>query len=221
MQAKGDPDAAMNVTVEKYLPSGNVTVRDEHGAPYELSPDVVDINAAAARCHGAAADADGRHAGEENRDSRQEDQQKAQGKQLDEIAKAAQTFPEGSDAVWKNADHDIPVTVRKGVESSPGERPRVCRVESEGKESFVPLDELTPAKPKSTSQTRPADRPLTGASEDELRDLRRYLARQAKTNGGWDKNLTKARREVQKVLDAKVRERENGPTNELPWTDRA
>lgn len=212
VQAKGDPDTAMNVTVEKYLPSGNVTVRDEHGAPYELSPDVVDINAAAAP---ATEQQQMQTAGtpEENRDSRQEDQQKAQGKQLDEIAKAAQTFPEGSDAVWKNADHDIPVTV-KGVESSPGSDGRAyVRVESEGKESFVPLDELTPAKPKSTSQTRPADRPLTDFSEDELRDRMRYLARQAKTNGGWDKNLTKARREVEKVLDAKVRERENGPAN--------
>ena len=212
VQAKGEPDTAMNVTVEKYLPSGSVTVRDEHGTPFELSPEDVDINAAAAP---ATEQQQMQTAGtpEENRDSRQEDQQKAQGKQLDEIAKAAQTFPEGSDAVWKNADHDIPVTV-KGVESSPGSDGRAyVRVESEGKESFVPLDELTPAKPKSTSQTRPADRPLTDFSEDELRDRMRYLARQAKTNGGWDKNLTKARREVEKVLDAKVRERENGPAN--------
>lgn len=147
VQAKGDPETAMNVTIERYQRDGNVTVRDENGTPYELSQDAVDINAAVAPI---SEEQTLQTAGtpEKSQNNRQEEQQKAQSEALNSAMKDAE-----------NAQ-------------------------------------------------RQADRPLTDFSEDELRDRMRYLARQAKTNGGWTKNLTNARREVEKVLDAKLQKPE-------------
>lgn len=54
------------------------------------------------------------------------------------------------------------------------------------------------------------ERPLTEMSEDELRDRMRYIAQQAKQNGGMDKRLMDARRQVEKALNAKVKDRESG-----------
>lgn len=54
------------------------------------------------------------------------------------------------------------------------------------------------------------DRPLTDLSEDELRARMRYIAQQAKQNGGMDKRLMDARRQVEKALNAKVKDRESG-----------
>jgi len=207
----GDPDTTLNVKVERYQRNGSVTVRDEHGTPYELSPEDVKIVATASP---VSEQQQMQTAGtpEKNRDAVQEGQDKAKNDALNVVAKAAKAFPPGTEAIWKNADHDVPVTVR-GIEPEQGSDGRsYARVERDGQESFVPLDELSPANTK-TEAKRSVDRPLTDFSEDELRDRMRYLARQAKTNGGWDKTLTKARREVEKVLDAKVRERENGPKN--------
>lgn len=68
------------------------------------------------------------------------------------------------------------------------------------------LAEQKPARQTKTEDA-PAERPLTDLSEDELRDRMRYIARQAKQSG-WDTRLTNARRDVEKVLNAKVKERE-------------
>ncbi|MBU9386655.1 LPD38 domain-containing protein [Burkholderia multivorans] len=48
---------------------------------------------------------------------------------------------------------------------------------------------------------KPAERPLTDWSEQELRDRLRYLTKQAKMNGGWNKMLTAERRKVSAEID--------------------
>lgn len=53
----------------------------------------------------------------------------------------------GQPMTWRNADTDIPVTF-KGVEPQPGSDGRTyARVEVNGRESFVPFDELVGAQP--------------------------------------------------------------------------
>jgi hypothetical protein len=69
-------------------------------------------------------------------------------------------------------------------------------------------------------QTEPAQQPMALEDMDEaqLRERMRTIAKQAKARGGRDTRLTNARREVEKVLNAKIKERENAgePTATQP-----
>lgn len=65
--------------------------------------------------------------------------------------------------------------------------------------------EILDSSPAVKEEAAPVQKALEDMEEGELRDRMRYLARQAKTNGGWDKRLTDERRKVEKVLDAKVK----------------
>lgn len=65
--------------------------------------------------------------------------------------------------------------------------------------------EILDSSPTVKEEAAPVQKALEDMEEGELRDRMRYLARQAKTNGGWDKRLTDERRKVERVLDAKVR----------------
>lgn len=64
--------------------------------------------------------------------------------------------------------------------------------------------EILDSSPAVKEEAAPVQKALEDMEEGELRDRMRYLARQAKTNGGWDKRLTDERRKVERVLDAKV-----------------
>lgn len=55
------------------------------------------------------------------------------------------------------------------------------------------VTEEQPRQPKAVSEM----------TEPELRDRLKYLHQQAKSSGGWNERLTKARREVEKAIDAK------------------
>lgn len=68
--------------------------------------------------------------------------------------------------------------------------------------------EIIEGKPAVREVEASQDRPLTDMSEDELRDRMRYIAQQAKQNGGMDKRLLDARRMVEKALNAKIQQRE-------------
>lgn len=68
--------------------------------------------------------------------------------------------------------------------------------------------EIIEGKPAVREIDAPQDRPLTDLSEDELRGRMRYIAQQAKQNGGMDKRLMDARRQVEKALNAKIQQRE-------------
>lgn len=65
--------------------------------------------------------------------------------------------------------------------------------------------EILDSSPAVKEEAALVQKALEDMEEGELRDRMRYLARQAKTNGGWDKRLTDERRKVERVLDAKVR----------------
>jgi hypothetical protein len=68
-------------------------------------------------------------------------------------------------AVWRNKDHDIPVTVL-GIEPQPGPDGRTyARVQSGGQTSFVPVDELTgaPNAGPPSIQTQPQPGAVPGA----------------------------------------------------------
>lgn len=70
-------------------------------------------------------------------------------------------------------------------------------------------------KPAVKEEVAPVQKSLEEMDEGELRDRMRYLATQAKTNGGWDKRLTEERRKVERVLDAKV-QAAKAPAEEQP-----
>ena len=67
--------------------------------------------------------------------------------------------------------------------------------------------EIIEGKPAVREIDAPQERPLTDQSEDELRARMRYIAQQAKQNGGMDKRLMDARRQVEKALNAKIQQR--------------
>ncbi|WP_110647617.1 LPD38 domain-containing protein [Salinicola peritrichatus] len=70
---------------------------------------------------------------------------------------AREQFGEDGAAVWQNADNDLPVRVR-GIEPEPDEEGRqYARVEVDGQEGFVPLDELraTESDPVEESAAEP------------------------------------------------------------------
>lgn len=60
--------------------------------------------------------------------------------------------------------------------------------------------------PKVEVKQEQEDRRLEDMTEAELRDRVKYLARQAKTNGGWDKRLMAERRKVEAEIGKKGRE---------------
>lgn len=60
--------------------------------------------------------------------------------------------------------------------------------------------------PKQTAPVKPVELSLSDMTEAELRDRIKYLAQQAKTNGGWDKRLMNERRKVEAEIGRKGRE---------------
>lgn len=56
-------------------------------------------------------------------------------------------------------------------------------------------------------------------TEAELRERLKYLAQQAKTNGGWDKLLLAERKKVEKAINARVAEREAPAADQAPVKD--
>lgn len=122
---------------------------------------------------------------------------------------------ESGPATWNSADYDYNVDV-VGIEPQPGPDGRTyARVVMDGKESFVPADELKPraevkaetAAPQQAAPTETIERPAPQAkvdyktmSEPELKSRLDYLNNQAKTNGGWNKLLYTERRAVENAI---------------------
>lgn len=78
----------------------------------------------------------------------------------------------GRPMMWRNADTDVPVTF-KGVEPTPGSDGRTyARVEVNGRESFVPLDELVGA------QTTPGTFGSVGSAGVDMATQRRMAAQE-------------------------------------------
>lgn len=177
MQAKGDPDTAMVVKVERYERDGSMTVRSEDGTPYTVSPDDVDIVATASAPQSTSQEMQDAGTAQEVKDER-----------------AAATPEEKPEDAEKRQEAINKALQEQGIDPTTGE-----------------VLEEKPARQQKNEEA-PAERKLTDMSEEELRDRMRYLASQAKQNGGWDTRLTTARRSVEKVLNARVREREKGAT---------
>ena len=81
--------------------------------------------------------------------------------------------------------------------------------------------EILDSSPAVKEEAAPVQKALEDMDEGELRDRMRYLASQAKTNGGWDKRLTDERRKVERVLDAKVQAAKAPVTEEQPAAHQA
>lgn len=78
---------------------------------------------------------------------------------------AAATADDGAQMVWRNADTDIPVKFKR-VEPQAGPDGRMyARVEANGRESFVPADELV-GQPKAAPSAAPAATPAAVAQAD-------------------------------------------------------
>lgn len=84
----------------------------------------------------------------------------------------------------------------------------------------VPAPPAPEVKPAPVTQSAPPAEPpkLTDMSDDELRARLKYIADQAKTNGGWNSMLTKARREVEREINARAPKVET-PKVEQPSLD--
>jgi N12 class adenine-specific DNA methylase len=69
-----------------------------------------------------------------------------------------------------------------------------------------PGEAVAPAKPEPSPalSEQPTAPVLAEMDEPALRERLKYIADQAKTNGGWNSMLTKARREVEKEINARV-----------------
>lgn len=80
-----------------------------------------------------------------------------------------------------------------------------------------PKPETKAAAPREPAprEEKAAERQLTDWSEQELRDRLRYLTKQAKMNGGWNKMLTAERRKVSAEID---RRNEGAPAPAEPVT---
>lgn len=74
-------------------------------------------------------------------------------------------------------------------------------------EQVAPAPEPAPAPaPVAEPATAPAAAPdFSAMGEAELRERLKYLATQAKTNGGWDKKLVQQRRVIEKEINARVK----------------
>lgn len=80
----------------------------------------------------------------------------------------------GDEAIWQNADHDVPVEV-VGIEPEPGSDGRTyARVKRDGQESFVPADELVKAPAKKAKKAaakqelaQPAAQPVEQVTQPE------------------------------------------------------
>lgn len=65
-----------------------------------------------------------------------------------------------------------------------------------------PVQQQIPVEQAIEEQPR-QQKAVSEMTEPELRDRLKYLHQQAKSSGGWNERLTKARREVEKAIDAK------------------
>lgn len=165
MQAKGDPSTAMNVTIERYENTGDVTVRDEVGTPYTVSPAEVDIGA---------------------------------------LPQAAEEVSTAAQSVQQVQEETAPQQAEQPVE----QQQQVRQANKEGLKIDAETGEILEGKPQAVEVEAAPERQLTEMTVEELRDRMRYIAQQAKQNGGMDKRLMDARRQVEKVLNAKIRQTE-------------
>lgn len=81
-----------------------------------------------------------------------------------------------------------------------------------------PVQQQIPAEQATEEQPR-QPKAVSEMTEPELRDRLKYLHQQAKSSGGWNERLTKARREVEKAIDAKtapVQGESDAETTNLP-----
>lgn len=68
-----------------------------------------------------------------------------------------------------------------------------------------PVQEEIPAEqPEQQTEQQRQPKSVSEMTEPELRARLKYLHQQAKSSGGWNERLTKARREVEKAIDAKA-----------------
>lgn len=137
----------------------------------------------------------------------------------------------GDEAIWQNADHDVPVEV-VGIEPEPGSDGRTyARVKRDGQESFVPADELVKAPAKKAKKVKkaaakqepaqpavqpeqPEQRPLTEWSEAELRDRLKYVAQQFKNSA--DRTVQRKLAQERRTLEAEINRRQEQPAQEQP-----
>ena len=154
-------------------------------------------------------------------------------KAVEDVASSESEPVTTGSATWRNADTDIPVEVI-GVEPEPGADGRTyARVKYNGQETFVPADELFNGQPapseaapaiavppsdkadqsveadatmEPAASSPPALPTLAEMYEAQLRERMKYLADQAKMNGGSNKLITSERRKVEAELNSRQKQ---------------
>lgn len=198
MQAKDDPSISMAATVERYQNNGEVTVRGDDGTPYTVGQHEVDIVA------------------QSQPEQKTEQQQLQEAGTPEEVKQERQSQDkaamagESAEELQQRLNDTSGATPEGAVERQQIEQQLNDRQQQDLEERDTQAN-TSRMKPATKPAERPQDRPLTDYSEEELRDRMRYLAQQAK-NSGWTATLTKARREVEKVLNAKVEDQQQTGT---------
>ncbi len=190
MQAKDDPSISMTATVERYQDNGEVTVRGDDGTPYTVGQHEVDIV--------AQSQPEQKTEQQQLQDAGTPEEVKQERQRQDKAAMAG----ESAEELQQRLNDTSGATPEGAVERQQIEQQLNDRQQQDLEERDTQAN-TSRMKPATKPVERPQDRPLTDYSEEELRDRMRYLAQQAK-NSGWTATLTKARREVEKVLNAKV-----------------
>lgn len=179
---KQDPESVYTVTVEGYQ-NGEVFARDQEGSPMQFSQDEVNISQIQTPNADTAAAPD-----------------------LTTFdAPAEIQTNDVLPATERATESDAPVSDREIADNAPVGMPQSDTQEAAPTTSRADRP-AADASGDQTAPVKPVEPSLSDMTEAELRDRIKYLAQQAKTNGGWDKRLMNERRKVEAEIGRKGRE---------------
>lgn len=186
---KADPETTYTVTVEGYE-NGEVFARDQDGTPMQFGQDDVNVASPATDITTVEQANDVQTA-----DGSQSNDQGLSDRAIQENASPAATQADGTPASEAAQSADLtdfgytPTQPEKAAED-----PNLSTFDTtEGQSVDTP--------PVTKVEIEPADKTLGKMSDSELRARMKYLADQARLNGGWDKRLMSERRKVEVAIN--------------------
>lgn len=205
---KEDPDSTYTLQIEGYQ-DGEVFARDQDGAPVQFGPDDV-IPRSTAQSEQVATPAD------------TTTEQKAEPSVAEQVTQAFSNIASGmNDAALErvasqlNEGKEVRYTKPESIEAAKSNDNYNVTANDDGSLSVIgvrtPDGTWVGVQPTAETKTEQAqagqnERALADMTDAELRERIKYLARQAKTNGGWDKRLMAERRKVETEIARKGRE---------------
>lgn len=220
---KADPESVYTVTVEGYE-NGEVFARDQDGTPMQFSQ--ADVNVAQPTSETITP------AGEQGNDVQTADgisanDQTVSDRAIQEDARNTATQGDsGTDVPSGNAETSTDTIGTSNYTATPTltdfdytPKQPAKAAEDPNLSTFDTAEGQSVDTPPVTSvEIEPAEKTLGKMSEDELRARMKYLADQAKLNGGWDKRLMSERNKVEKALANLAKAQHQVEENQKPPT---